>query len=124
MVLAVEWRPVEPGITVVALVGRLTLGNLLTDVEQAIKSAIAQGCRKLVLDLHRLEFLDSAGIGMLVMCAGEMEKVHGEMRIAGPNARVAQTFGVIHIARLVPVLEDVDAACGSFASGTSSATGV
>lgn len=42
---------VEPGITVVELTGRLTLGNRLAEVEHAVKELIKKGSRKLVLDL-------------------------------------------------------------------------
>jgi len=63
--------------------GRLVLCNGLTDVEHAIRDPIKQGSRKLVLDFSRLSFIDSAGIGVLAMCVGIMEREAGKLVVAG-----------------------------------------
>jgi anti-sigma B factor antagonist len=120
MILDVETRQVEPGITIFELIGRLTLGNRLTEVEHQIKDTIAQGCCKLVLDLKRLEFLDSAGVGMLVMCAGLMEQAGGQVRITAPNSRIMHVFEITHIGRVIPILEDSASACQSFPTAAAS----
>ena len=44
-------RVVEPAITVVEISGRLTLGNALTYAETSVKRIIAEGSRKIVIDL-------------------------------------------------------------------------
>jgi len=124
MILDVNTRRVEPGITVLELIGRLTLGNRLTEVERFIKETIQQqGCRRLVLDLAKLEFMDSSGVGMLVMCAGAMDQAGGQIRLAGANPRVTQVFEIVHLGRVVPILADAAAACGTFTdAGTATAT--
>jgi anti-sigma B factor antagonist len=124
MILDVNTRRVEPGITVLELIGRLTLGNRLTEVERFIKETIQQqGCRRLVLDLAKLEFMDSSGVGMLVMCAGAMDHAGGQIRLAGANPRVTQVFEIVHLGRVVQILADAAAACGSFTdAGTATAS--
>src|SRR5258706_7865008 len=114
MILDVNTRRVEPDITVLEFIGRLTLGNRLSEVERSIRDMIQQGCRRLVLDLARLDFMDSSGVGMLVMCAGAMDQAGGQMRVAGANLRVTQVFEITHLGRVVPILADAGAACGSF----------
>ncbi len=123
MILDVNTRRVEPNITVLEFIGRLTLGNRLTEVERSIRESIQQGCRRLVLDLARLDFLDSAGVGMLVMCAGAMDHAGGQIRVAGANSRVTQIFEITHLGRVVPILATAAAACGSFTdAGTATAS--
>jgi anti-sigma B factor antagonist len=100
-------RRIEPDITVVEIIGRLTLGNVLLTIENSIRRAIDEGSRKLVVDLGALNSLDSSGIGMLVSCAGHMRTHGGEMRIAGAKGTVAKVFEMVHMGKIVPLDGDV-----------------
>lgn len=123
MIVEVHTRYVEPNITVVELTGRLTLGNRLTEVERQIKDTIQQGCRKLVLDLGKLDFMDSSGVGMLVTCAGTMHGAGGQMRISNPSGRVAQVFEITHLGRVVQIFADTETACRGFTVTGTAAVG-
>jgi anti-sigma B factor antagonist len=103
-------RQVEPNVTVVELTGHLNLGNELMRLENAVKRLIDDGARKLVFDVTRLDYIDSAGIGMLVGCNGQMDRAGGKMRVAGAHATVAKAFEVVHMDRITSLDADVDAA--------------
>ena len=111
MITDTKTRQVEPDITVFQISGRLSLGNTLMSVESAIKKLIEGGSRRMVLDVSGLEFIDSAGIGTLLSCAGQMEKDGGKMRIAGAQGRVKHAFEIVHIDRVAPIDADTEAAC-------------
>ena len=102
-------RQVEPDLTVVELTGHLNLGNELMSVENAVKRVIEDGARKLVIDVSRLDYIDRAGIGMLVACNGQIERTGGKMRVAGAQGAVAKAFGVVHMDRITSLDPDVDA---------------
>jgi anti-sigma B factor antagonist len=104
-------RQVEPNVTVVELTGHLNLGNELMSLENAIKRLIEEGSRKLVIDLTRLDYIDSAGVGMLVGCNGQMDRAGGKLRVAGAQGAVARTFEVVHLDRITSVDADVETAC-------------
>ena len=104
-------RKVEPDLTVVELTGHLNLGNELMSVENAVKRLIDEGSRKLVIDVSKLEYIDSAGIGMLVACNGQMERAGGKMRVSGAQATVAKSFEVVHMDRITSLDPDLDSAC-------------
>jgi anti-sigma B factor antagonist len=103
-------RQVEPDLTVVELTGHLNLGNELMTVENAVKRLIEGGARKLVIDVTKLEYIDSAGIGMLVACNGQIERAGGKMRVAGAQGTVARAFEIVHLDRITSLDADVDAA--------------
>jgi anti-sigma B factor antagonist len=75
-----QTRAVDPDITVVELSGRLNLGNTLQSIESALHKLIADGARKLVIDLAQLTYIDSAGMGMLIGCNGRIEQAGGSLR--------------------------------------------
>ena len=103
----------EPDVTVVELTGHLNLGNELMSLEAAVKRLIQEGSRKLLIDLTRLDYIDSAGIGMLVGCHGQMDRAGGKMRVAGAQGSVSKAFDVVHLDRIMPLDADADAALGN-----------
>lgn len=103
-------RQVEPNLTIVELSGHLNLGNELMTLESAVRRLIGEGARKLMIDLTHLDYIDSAGIGMLVGCNGQMDRAGGKMRVAGAHGAVAKAFEVVHMDRIVSLDADVDAA--------------
>jgi serine/threonine protein kinase len=68
-----------------------------------------------VLDLDQLHFLDSAGVGVLAVCAGAMEKVGGRIIIAGAHGRVEQALLLTHLDRIIGMYSDLAAACATLA---------
>jgi anti-sigma B factor antagonist len=104
-------RTIEPDVKVFAISGRLNLGNALMSLESAIRRLIAEGTRKLIVDLSGLDHIDSSGIGVLVMSNAEMERAGGRMRVAGARGLVAKSLEIVHFDRLAGLDADVESAC-------------
>jgi anti-sigma B factor antagonist len=98
-------------VTVVEISGRLHLGNSLTYAENAINRLIEGGTRKLVIDLAKLEYIDSSGLGMLIFCGGRMEQNGGRMRVAGAGGTVARVFEIANASRILQFDADLESAC-------------
>jgi anti-anti-sigma factor len=115
MIVDMVTRELSPGITAISFTGRLVLGNRLSDVEHAIREKIKQGSRKLVLDFSGLNFMDSAGIGVLAMWFGLMEREGGKLAVAGATGPVKQSLELTHLNRLVGNYPDVASAHSALA---------
>jgi anti-sigma B factor antagonist len=63
--LKMSQREVD-GVTVVALDGRIVLGEESNALREKIKSLVADGKKKIVLNMDNVTFIDSAGLGTLV----------------------------------------------------------
>jgi anti-sigma B factor antagonist len=98
-------------IDIVDISGRLSLGNTLLSIERSIQKLIEEGSRRLVINVAGLTSIDSAGVGMLIACSGQMEQHHGKLRIVGAQGGVARTFDVVRIDRVAALDVDVDTAC-------------
>jgi anti-sigma B factor antagonist len=96
-------RTAENGSTVMELAGRLNVGNNLTTVETAIFEVIRAGNKSLVIDVSKLEYIDSASLGMLIGCYKAAAEVGAEMRIAAPQGIVARTMKLIQMDKVVPI---------------------
>ena len=106
----------EQGVTVMDFTGRLSMpGIVVAEVERTIKTQIERGARKLVLDLSKVEHLDSSGVGMLAVCAGAMGKAGGRIMIAGAHGGVEEVLLIAHLDRIIGIYPDLAAACTALA---------
>jgi anti-sigma B factor antagonist len=64
------------GVSVVTLEGRIVFGEESHALRAKVKSLIAEGKQKIVLNMKNIEYIDSAGLGMLV-AAYLSVKTHG-----------------------------------------------
>lgn len=65
MALKMTTREVD-GVTVVAMDGRIVLGEESNALREKVKSLVAEGKKKIVLNMDNITFIDSAGLGTLV----------------------------------------------------------
>jgi anti-sigma B factor antagonist len=54
------------GVSVVKLDGRIVLGEESISFREKLKSLIAEGKKKIVLNMAEIKYIDSAGLGTLV----------------------------------------------------------
>ena len=108
MMLETELFRVEPDITVLACAGKFTMGTRLAETEAMADSLVAEGVRKLVLDLTHTEIVDSAGLGVIMHMSASLEQVGGKFRICGANERVQHLLSVTHTDALLPHDDDLE----------------
>jgi anti-sigma B factor antagonist len=107
MMLETEVFQFEPDITGVSCAGRFTLGTRLSETEALFNSLIQKGARKLVLDLTHVEFVDSAGLGIIIHIFGEIGQQGGLFRVAGPNDQVKRLFEITHTKAILAIDPDL-----------------
>jgi anti-sigma B factor antagonist len=73
---------------IVTLSGHLTLGTSLKLADSQINTAIAKGVTRMVIDLAAVDFVDSAGLGMLVYVYGTLNEKNGVLRLCSVAPRV------------------------------------
>ena len=97
----IQRTQIDPDVTVLQIAGRITLGRECQVVEWAVDDLIKNGTRKVVFDLAQLEFIDSTGVGIIVMSTGKMSAAGGELRIAALQPRVAELMRVTKLDRIM-----------------------
>ena len=108
-------RTTDNGITVVELHGRLALGKGLAEAEEELHKIVKDGCKKLVVELSSLDYIDSASLGMLTGACSQITAAGGSMRLAGAHGVPARVFKMIHMDKIMPVDENLDAALAALA---------
>src|SRR5271154_2375322 len=99
--LEIQTRQLPPDITVLALTGRVTIGRDCKELEWAVENLVKEGRKKVIFDLTGVTHIDSTGIGIVVMSAGQIKKVGGELRVAGATAHVEEVLKLTSIDKIV-----------------------
>ena len=61
-------------------------------MEWQVDDLLREGKLSVVLDLFGLSFINSAGVGMVMMCFGKLKKSGGTLRVAGAKGYVENTL--------------------------------
>lgn len=107
MLLATEIFQFDPDITGISCSGRFTLGTRLSETEAMLQNMLDEGVRKLVLDLTHVDFVDSAGLGIIMRIYGEMTDRGGQFRISGPHEQVRRLFDITRTSGILAVDDDL-----------------
>lgn len=77
--------------------GRITLGESTRILQTAIEAAIDRGARHLIVDGSGVEYLDSTGIGELVVAVRRLMDSGGKVGIAAPSAKLREILEITHL---------------------------
>lgn len=70
-----------------------------------MKTLIQGGVKKLLVDMNGLEFIDSAGIGMLVESAKLLRQRKGDLALIGVPERIQRIFQPIKLNRFIKIFD-------------------
>jgi anti-sigma B factor antagonist len=90
------------GITVLALDGRIVLGEETVALREKVKSLLAEGKKNIVLDLKNVAMIDSSGLGALVAAHSSAKSNGAELRLCNLGSR---TNELLQMTRLLTVFE-------------------
>jgi anti-sigma B factor antagonist len=115
MLLQIEERRIEPDITAVELAGRLALGRESQRIEQLVDELAKRGVMKVVLDMSKVEYIDSAGIGLVALAAGKLREARGRVVVVAPEGKVRSLLQLTQIDSIVTICPTLEAARAAFA---------
>jgi anti-sigma B factor antagonist len=102
-------------ITILDLRGRSTIGGGESELLSThLQKLVANGVRKLLLNLVNLTQLDSSGVGVIVGTYVSLKRQGGDLRLLCPCGRVLEVLTVFHLLDTIPSFEDEAQALASF----------
>jgi len=116
----------EGNVSIVQLAGEFTLGknvlarpldlhgHRLEDLGQTLAGLLDQGRSRIVLDLEKVRFMDSAGLGELVAWKKRAVERGGDVRILRPRDRVREVLELTALTRVFEIFENEAEAIAGF----------
>jgi anti-anti-sigma factor len=110
-------------VTILDLRGRSTIdGGESELLSQHLKKLVANGVRKVLLNLRELTQVDSSGVSIIVRTYVSLKRQGGDLGLLRPGGRVLEVFRVLHLLNTIPTFENEAQALASFRPHGYSAT--
>jgi anti-sigma B factor antagonist len=93
------------GVTILDVVGRITLGKETGMLRETVRGLAAQGKKKILLNLAQVDYLDSTGVGELVGSFTTVRNSGGELKLLNLSQKVND---VLHVTKLYTVFDVKD----------------
>jgi anti-sigma B factor antagonist len=113
MSLEIEQHEHE-GITIVVMKGRITVGHEATSLRDTVATLITGGVRNLVFNLAGVDYIDSTGLGALVMSASTLRKNGGNVKLVNLNRRTIELLVMTKLATIFEIFTDEQDAVNSY----------
>jgi len=113
MGLDIEQREHE-GIVILDLKGRITLGAEASALRDKVKELNDAGSRNVILNLAQVDFIDSTGLGALVMCATSLRRSHGNVKLLSLKRRTCELLVMTKLATVFEIFTEEQDAVNSF----------
>jgi len=104
MALKITNREVE-GIDVLALDGRVVLGEETSTLREKVKNLLAEGKKNIVLNLSNVTQIDSSGLGALVTAYSSAKSQGASLRLCNLGSRFSE---MLQVTKLYTVFEISD----------------
>ncbi|MEB3174884.1 MAG: STAS domain-containing protein [Cyanobacteriota bacterium] len=82
---------------------------------KVVSDHLSGGPNHIILDLTKIDFLDSSGLGSLVQLAKQAKAQSGSLHIV-TNPRVTQTVKLVRLEKFLPLHNNLDEALAALAS--------
>ncbi len=100
------------GITVIELEGRLDAGAA-PGLKNKFRELSAKQ-RNFVLDLAKMEYVDSTGLGCIVACLKTVSELNGDVKLACLKDKPRMIFEITRAYKIFDIFDDLNAAVDSF----------
>jgi anti-sigma B factor antagonist len=90
------------GVAVLALDGRIVLGEETNKLRESVKNLISQGKKNVVIDMQNVTMIDSSGLGALVAAYSSAKSGGASLRLCNLGAHFNQ---LLQITKLLTVFE-------------------
>jgi len=102
------------GVTVVALDGRIVLGEESNALREKLKSLLAEGKKKIILDMNNIKYIDSSGLGALVAAHCSAKSKGASLRLCHLGSKFQEILQITKLLTVFDVCETEAAAVASF----------
>jgi anti-sigma B factor antagonist len=102
------------GVTVIDIDGRVVLGEESNSFREKVKSLLAAGKKKIVLNLANVSYIDSAGLGTLVATFHSARSQGATLKLANLGQKFKEVLQVTKLMTVFDTYENEAAAISSF----------
>ena len=101
-------------VVIIDVEGKIILGE--GDIKQAVDELLLRGEKNILLNVAKVPYVDSAGLGEIIRCFTAIRKGGGTFKLLAPNQRLIDLFSVTKLLNVFDWYNNESAAVTSFSS--------
>lgn len=105
------------GIVILDLTGELTVGGAASALREKLRELAEAGRNQIVLNLAGVDFIDSTGLGAMVVCYTTLQKAGGRLVLLNLKRRQLELLVLTKLSTVFEVFDDQQEAVNSFFPG-------
>jgi anti-anti-sigma factor len=94
--------------------GRSTIDGESELLDNRLRTLIANGVRRVLLNLTDLTQVDSSGVGVIIDTYVSLRDQGGDLKLLCPQGRVREVLRVLRLVEIIPCFENETTALVSF----------
>ena len=107
-------RREREGVTILDLKGRLIVGEPSGKIREAINAEITWDRKRIILNLEHVDYIDSTGLGSMVICFTTLQKSGGQMKLLNLNKRNIELLLLTKLSTVFEIFNNEQDAVNSF----------
>lgn len=104
----------KAGVSILEIKGKLMGGPETTEIHTRVKELVANGVKKVIIDLGKVSWMNSTGLGALMSSLTTMRNAEGELKITRATEKVKSLFMVTKLITIFDSYDSVEDALRSF----------
>jgi anti-sigma B factor antagonist len=103
----------QNGVVVITLSGKIMGGPEAGHINDQINNLIDQGKKKIVIDLEKVEWMNSSGLGILIGAVQTLKNNEGHLVLIHVSDRINDLLRITKLINVFSILPDIDSAIAS-----------
>jgi anti-sigma B factor antagonist len=101
-------------VSVLDITGKITIGEGDVLLREKVNELLEAGENRILLNLEKVKYMDSAGIGELVACYKRAKEKAGTVKLLNPSGKVYDLLQLTKLEEVFDTYRDEGEALGSF----------
>ena len=104
----------KEGVTILDLNGKLVAGEACTLLRDKVSAELANGDKNVILNLREVDYIDSTGLGTMVICYTTLEKAGGHLKLVHLNRRNIELLLLTKLSTIFEIFGEEQESVNSF----------
>jgi len=101
-------------VVVIDVEGKILLGEGDVEIKRAVDDLLKKGNKNILLNLAKVPYIDSAGLGEIIRCFTSLRRKSGSLRLLSPNPRIIDLLSITNLLNVFDLYNDESSALKSF----------
>jgi anti-sigma B factor antagonist len=101
-------------VVIIDVEGMILLGDGDVEIKRTVDDHLKRGNKKILLNLSKVPYLDSAGLGEIIRCFTTLRKSGGDFKLLSPNRRIIDLLTITKLLNVFDCYDNESSALASF----------